>query len=189
MIKSYYEDMAQTGKARLVENHELKAYVYLYIGRNNQPCAAGFSGRRTKPDFSYLFLNEEQKQNHIDKWLDSLRVRKADTEKRQSEKKAFKHGLKPDDILNTCWGYDQTNVDFYQVINVKSDKTVVIRKIGQDHVNREGFSSMSSFVTPCLNDFIGPAMLKRVSIYGIKIHGSATATKWGGKPQYVSWYA
>ena len=63
------------------------------------------------------------------------------------------HTLKVDDILYTSWGYDQTNVSFFQVTGVPSKCYVKIREINRNMAS--GSCSMSGVVTPRIDDFRG----------------------------------
>ena len=52
------------------------------------------------------------------------------------------------DILVSSWGYDQTNIDFYQVVGfTPSGKSVKLIAIESEHVETTGF--MSERVRPC----------------------------------------
>lgn len=133
-------------------------------------------------------------------------------ERRAQAKAKFQNPYKVGDILHHSWGYDQTNCDFYQVVEVKK-ASVVLRKIGAKTVpGSEGF--MSESLMPEKNAFIikgsqaltkhdkdispeNPTIFKRVSFY-IKDDGSLRyyiptpygwCDLWNGKPQYNSWYA
>jgi hypothetical protein len=89
--------------------------------------------------------------------------------------------LKVGDILYSSWGYDQTNIDFYQVVEV-GDKTVKIRKVQQKVVS-EGRGSESVVASP--DHFVGPAMVKRVSQGDcVRIESYASACKWDGHPKH-----
>lgn len=37
------------------------------------------------------------------------------------------HGIKPGDVWRTIWGYDQTNVDFYEVTRVTKTMVTLVR--------------------------------------------------------------
>lgn len=41
-------------------------------------------------------------------------------------------GVKVGDIFYTSWGYEQTNLDFYQVVGLVGKVTVKLRKIAKD---------------------------------------------------------
>lgn len=54
------------------------------------------------------------------------------------------------DILYSSWGYDQTNIDFYQVIKV-TEKTITVKEISY---NLEQAESMSGYKKPIKNSFV-----------------------------------
>ncbi|WP_407226574.1 hypothetical protein [Enterobacter roggenkampii] len=33
------------------------------------------------------------------------------------------------DVFYSCWGYEQTNINFYQVVQVRGKQTVLLREI------------------------------------------------------------
>ena len=66
------------------------------------------------------------------------------------------HGIKVGDIFDDAWGYDQTNIDFYQVVKV-TRKTIVVREIAQ-RKQETGF--MSGKCEPTPNHFTGPEVRK-----------------------------
>lgn len=101
--------------AILTHGEENALAVYQY-GDN---CAVAFRPKAQKPDFRYRFPNAEKRDEYVAKWL-KLQQEHADrVQKRRDERKSFQHTLKVGDILYSSWGYDQTNIDFYQVTAVK----------------------------------------------------------------------
>lgn len=93
-------------------------------------------------------------------------------------------------ILYDSWGYDQTNVDFYQVVEV-TKKNVKVRKIGAELIETDTYDS--GRVKPVKDSFTTEkAMLKRVRNYvtpsGIKfnVNGLSDYTA-GDKGVYCSW--
>ena len=137
----------------------------------------------------------------------------AEAKARKAKARAqFKNPYKVGDILHHSWGYDQTNCDFYQVVEVKK-ASVVLRKIGAKTIpGSEGFMSESlmpekdAFVTKGTQALTredhdiapdNPTIIKRVSFY-VKDDGSLRyfiPVPYGwcdlgeGKPEYRSWYA
>lgn len=104
--------------------------------------------------------------------------------RRQAAKRP--HTLQVGDVLNTCWGYEQTNVEFFQVVAV-SGAMATLREIAASYTET-GF--MSGQKTPHAGKFIGEPIRRRVNASnGVKIDGSSRATPWDGRPQYVSSYA
>ena len=86
-----------------------------------------------------------------------------------------KNSHKVGSIFSTSWGYDQTNVEFYEVTERPSPHFVVIREIGQ---NVEAESWSSNRVTPAPGRYIGDPIRKKITPNGlIKIdHIYATPT-------------
>ena len=94
------------------------------------------------------------------------------------------------DIFNSSWGYDQTNIDFYQIVSV-SGKSVWYRKLKSDQV-RDGF--MCGTCTPIKDNFTDVQVsMARIGVYDdkpyFKITSYACAYPWDGKPQRFSEYA
>jgi len=96
------------------------------------------------------------------------------------ERKQFQHTFKEGDILVTSWGYDQTNVDFYQVTNVIG-KAVEIREIGLKVVGGQG--GPQEDVMPLPNQFIGPPKRKIPTGECLRLNTYSSACPWDGKPE------
>ena len=99
--------------------------------------------------------------------------------------------LKLGDILYSSWGYDQTNIDFYQVTRVLK-ASVEIRRISSKQGPEDGF--MTASVTPVKDYFVGEPMVKRIAYTqsgepNVKIKSYAWAYIWDGRPKRCSWYA
>ena len=69
------------------------------------------------------------------------------------------HPFKVGDILYDSWGFEQTNIDFYQVIDVK-DKTIKITPIEKKSDSAKG--SHTAYVQPVKNAFKGKPMTKKI---------------------------
>ena len=61
-------------------------------------------------------------------------------------------GVKIGDIFSFSWGYEQTNVNYFQVVALKGTKQVIIREISYKTVETIGFDSYK--VRPCKNIFL-----------------------------------
>ena len=97
--------------------------------------------------------------------------------------------IKAGDILNSSWGYDQTNVDFYQVTRVTpSGKTVYVQKVGTRTVRED---VATAYVVPDTNVIEGDVLRRRVNLVNysdtpkvsIAIHSFEYAYPWNGEPQ------
>jgi hypothetical protein len=110
--------------------------------------------------------------------------------------------IKIGSIFAMSWGYDQTNVNFFQVTRM-SGKGVFVREIGQKGVeNTQGF--MCQRVIPIPDQFLdnsqwtakqsfqgNPELFRRLQpdSKAFSIKGRYFASLWDNKPCYSSWYA
>lgn len=62
-------------------------------------------------------------------------------------------GVRVGDLFYGSWGYEQTNVDFFQVVALRGKHTAVLRRIAGEYIG--GFSWMGN-VRPCRDAFTGP---------------------------------
>ena len=62
-----------------------------------------------------------------------------------------KYGVKVGDMFCDTWGYGQTNVDFYQVVDLKGSITVVLKPVKK---NARMIGDMSYMVSPIKDDFL-----------------------------------
>jgi len=161
----------------------------IYFFDHGKPAAMGFGGKRSAPDFHFTFADELKRNNYVSRYIDGLIDRKKAKDDRTAKAKAFEHTLKVDDILYTSWGYDQTNIDFYQVTKVVGKKSVEIRRVHSTTVKTENDHRGADYVIPMKDHFMGKdrgkTRLKRVSEgNSIRIASYAHATPWDGTPKY-----
>lgn len=125
----------------------------------------------------------------------------------------FAHGVKVGDIFETSWGYDQTNVNFFQVIAV-TEKSARVREVYPSTKSTVSSGPMAEdrvYDIPDDGELLPPAeysvfipdnkkgAMKRISVYDfghgkntyIKLSSFATGRKLpsGDFKCYVSWYA
>lgn len=151
---------------------EVRAYE-----KDGKLYAIAWAGKANKPTWHYRFPNRERLDQAIAKLVSDRKSRQEVMQKRQQERSGFKHDLKVGDILYSSWGYDQTNISWYQVVEVK-DKGVVIREIS-------GKSAGGDKVLPDIGNFTGNPMLKMVrNGNSVRISSYASAYPWDGKSKY-----
>jgi hypothetical protein len=143
---------------------------YLFKSYSGLPAVRHFSGRRSKPDNSYKFKTEADRAEWINKkikQIDEMKKRKdAWNAEKKAKKQALLESVKVGDVFYASWGYEQTNIDYYQVVG-KKGQTLTFRKIGSEIVKQTG--PFSANVRPVKDDFIGEPFKKRVSAYSIKL--------------------
>ena len=175
--------------------HDLNVEIYLYE-RNDIPYALAFGGKRNKPDLNYRYRSVERREQSIKEYLDGQRATQQHKAEIQSKRKGFKHGYEIGDLLSYSWGYDQTNVDFFQVVG-RTDSTVTLRAIGGRQIDKgDGWLSMSTHYAAVRDSFLAKSepFTKRVQYsengkgYISMDHGCASLTN-ETEAHYCSWYA
>lgn len=157
--------------------------------------------RFPKPLFNFRFRSVERMNEFCTEWIGRVETNiNSQNElkaKKKEAQKVMNHNFKEGMILYNSWGYDQTNIDFYQVVKSK-EKSVILREIASSTVaGSEGF--MSASVKPVKDYFIGEPILKRINI-SVNYKGSISyhiAAKYGCFCEYAnaesgvysSWYA
>lgn len=147
-------------------------------------CGVAFQAKSNKPLWTWCFKKKEALWKQINESIESrklsLKYKQEQLEKRRNAVPDVKVG----DIFYRSWGYDQTNVNFYQVTAVKG-KSAVVREIGKIYVKVRDGSSDS--VVAAHGKFVGPPMKKRIQGDGRNIHfkmDHGVASLWDGKPKY-----
>jgi hypothetical protein len=98
-------------------------------------------------------------------------------------------------ILVSSWGYEQTNVDFYVVVEMTA-KMVKLLPLHKKTRQEDGYCSMAGTTTATKEtNFRGEILKKKIQNGGyseggyVKIESYAYAKLWDGKKKYESWYA
>ncbi len=167
------------------------AVVYLYNRADGQVCALGYVGTAGKPAFHHRFGGEAFRERFLAEWVAKQQRAAAARAERLLARKSAPHTLKLDDIVYACWGYEQTNVDFFQVVRVVSDRSVAIRAIKAE-IQADGPMAMAGHSTPCRDQFEDDAreMVRQAEGNGVlNVRFKHPASLWTGKPVRCTWYA
>ncbi len=152
-------------------------YEYTSVLGEKRYYLLSFWGRSNKPLINVYYKSDSSRQSKIDELTESARSHKERIQNRREERKQYRHNYKVDDVLVSSWGYEQTNIDFYQVVGV-GEKSIKIRKIGKKQVSSRG---QQDGVVPVRNNFIGPVFTSIPNPHGyVKVHkgGFGSASKW-----------
>ena len=162
-----------------------------------KPIVRIFKGKQSKPFINYYYSTVEKAEARIqvEKNATERRINEeaAEQAKLKAAKTNFKSSFSEGSILTGSWGYDQTNVEFYEVLSVKG-MSVVLQEIGQS-IEEDGFCSGRTM--PNTNIRKGSPVKKRIciSVHGdstyerVKIGSCIRLSLWGGESRYISWYA
>lgn len=182
------KQIALSGATNITEETNELCECYSYTSRQNNPSLLVFkNGKAAKPYIHKHFVNEEQRDNYRGLVIERLTEIANEKAELAKAKKAFKTSIKVGDFINTCWGYEQTNVEFYQVISVaKSGKSIVVREVAKDQNYTTG---MSGTCTPVKDSFISEEVKCRVSLGDNLKIDRQHASLWNQRPvSFSSWY-
>src|SRR5690348_2867959 len=74
----------------------------------------GFHGRAQKPGFHFYYPSAEARAKKIASFLEGRKLTADTKAQRRAERKAWKPDYKVGDLFRTCWGYDQTNIEYFE---------------------------------------------------------------------------
>lgn len=171
--------------ARCVLEHVNGSACYLY-DRGGKPCAVTFLGSSAKVDKMFSFRDEDRRAAWVQEW--KARIEAATNARSVAQQRRTAEGstLVVGDIVYTCWGYDQTNTEFYVVTRRVGKTRVYVRAIKADY---EATGFMSGRTWPAMPiEAVGPETMHIGRGDSININGHH-ASKETGRDHYVSSYA
>lgn len=176
--------------ATKVSDKASDAVVYIYSTKSGRLGAMMFAGKRAKPDQHFTYRTAEAREASVCRYLDGIRAataRKATAAAERREALAKSHGVEVGHIFAASWGYDQTNVDFYEVTAIIGRRMVEVRKIAAIGTDT---GASTGTVVPNSGRYVGEPMRRMVDASrGIKIDTCRWASLWPGRPLYFSDYA
>jgi len=165
--------------------------AYVYASAKGEPCAKTFLGKSLKSKHNFRFLNTAQR----DVWLKDFFSLHGDNERRNEAYKAEQRKnrtspttLKVGDILVSSWGYEQTNIEFYQVVKVVGNNSIDIRRVADDRTSRDG--GFTGMATPIADQFVEETQRRRAGADNtVKFSSFQYASEWDGRPKAWTAYA
>ena len=140
-----------------------------------------FAGKSNDPLWYLIFRSDAERMRKIQASIAARKEVLGYKAKEKAERAALAHTVKVGDIFETNWGYDQTNVNFYEVVEVRG-KQIVAREIAGRISDRSGDAD---YVVPVPGQFVGAPFRALVTSSGFRADGHL-ATKWDGKPAYAT---
>lgn len=181
--------------SRTLSYADINAIVYVYQNKDEKPTALAYKGTTRKPAFHLRFGTDQALGDYVRKWVQAHQTREGERQAQQLAKRDETHTLTVGAVVVSSWGYEQTNIDFYEVVRVVSPKTVVVRQVAASLTQDEepGGSSMTGYKVPKLGEFLEGEPEMQCRARGDRVHairrGGHSACLWDGKPQRCSWYA
>jgi len=145
-----------------------------------------FRGDKTKPVANFYFHTSETREEYIAK-------AKAEVDKRAAvilKRKAAIAEITNEDvpigtIYVSSWGYEQTNIDFFQVVGHKGRTQIVLSPI---HGVRTVTGMDQGRKVPTKDSFKGKEIVKKLGREkAIHLNDYSYCCIWDGTPQYCSW--
>jgi hypothetical protein len=146
-----------------------------------------------KPYANIRFRSLEEREQYIKDQLASHEEHEKRKQEYTEERKGSPELLNtvvPGSIFHYSWGYDQTNCEFYQVIE-RRGYMVLLKELKQESTGADGF--MCDHRTAKKDVFLNDKVLsKKIYFWNGKPHLSfpfGSCSLWDGRPMYCSWYA
>ena len=101
--------------------------------------------------------------------------------------KELNHTFKPGQILVDSWGYEQTNIDFYEITRVTACRVFAKRMTAKIEPNgfMSGYSTPGKILEEKKEIQMTPSRYSKNCV-NFRNH---SASLWDGKPESCSWYA
>lgn len=184
--ESYINSLPENKTLYAFEKEEIVAYAY--TSRKGDPALMVFIGRSNKLSIHSAYFTEENRDKALSSAVTNIQSYQDRKEKRKEER-SKPHTLKVGDIMVSSWGYDQTNIDYYQVTKLIGNTMVEIRSIKDTVVASHGtyqdvMPVKDLFVTPRFDGdtWKTETLRKKVNSSNvISINTYASAYKWDGK--------
>lgn len=148
-----------------------ESVVYLYTAQSGKLAAMGYVGRAVKAAFCYSFGSPKFRAEYVAKWMRDQDAKATAKRERQAAPRALEVG----DVLVATWGYEQTNVDFYEVVRLIGAKSVGLRPI-QRESHQDG--DMTGHAVPLPGEFAGEEFTARPAPDGsVRLNSYSCARK------------
>jgi hypothetical protein len=147
---------------------------------------------KTKKLWAWRFKSQDQMFEYASKDLAARISNKAHDEemkaKRKTENDVLAASIAVGDVFVASWGFEQTNINFYQVVARKGKSSVVLREIAKEDTREGGWAS--AYTKPLVDVFVGDEETHRLIGDWVKFKSFMYAHKTDSqKEHYRSWYA
>ena len=175
-----------SGNPYVIEKH-LSITIVKYE-RKGASVFAAFYNKKSKPFSHYRFDTEELRSKYINSCKESeTRSHENELATLASYEEKRKQ-IDKNTIFVRSWGYDQTNIDFYKVLE-REGEFVTIQEIGQNIFGDDKYNDRGK-CTANPDEIIGEPIRKKISKHAtLSIESYAHCSVWNGEPMYWSSYA
>lgn len=179
-------------EAQRVDHVQACAVSFVYE-RGGRPCYALFKARAGKPFKHHQFGDATKRDEHLSAAVAALTEAAVRRMAERKARAAYRHPLKVGSILYTSWGYDQTNVEFFEVVALPSRSAVELVELQQE---RTATGDMQGKAVPLPGQRKeGATVLRRLVRPGyenramVRLESFRIAGEWDGQPKAWTSYA
>lgn len=155
------KEIARITPADFTEIKRDDALGVLVVASADRLKVMAFKGRKKRHDFYFRFPTQERAEQYVADWLREIEEQAARARARREQP----HPLTVGQVLVSSWGYDQTNIDYYEVVGLAGAHFVLIRPIRAEVKGYCG-QAMSGLCVPVPGDYQGEAIRRRASAEG-----------------------
>lgn len=146
--------------------------AWSYDDDKGRPCLKAFAGSSAKAAINCYYTSTTRRDERLTNWL-SAREAEIQRKKQQRIDANKPRDVEVDDVLRSSWGYDQTNIDYYQVIALIGKSMVELRQIAA--INTQ-LGDMRGESVPDINNFIGQPFKKRCVGKSVSLNSFSSAS-------------
>ena len=182
----HYRSISLPAGAAKVSHKHSDAVAYTF-SRAGSISAVGYRGTAAKPAWHYRFKSEKAREAHVTSFFAAELARATHKAARRVEQLSTPLP-EVGTILKASWGYDQTNIDFYQV-QAASGRMLTLVPLPSIDVTRDGTPYMQGQVTPGTARADAKPFRARWIANSCKVSSCSYASIWNGLPARFSTYA
>jgi len=149
------------GYSLFYSNPELKIDIWASPLSGGKYLAKCFLGRATKPVWYYRLNSQESLQKQVEAQVASVIAREA-MKAEYKAKRQMPVTVNVGDVFKSSWGYEQTNIDYYEVTKIVSPTMIEVTPIW---ANKTETQWLAGQCTPDKGNFKGEPMRKKVQGY------------------------
>lgn len=183
-IPSLGKALVPTGATKVTHNAS-GAVAYLFTNGLGQPCAIAFQRPGAKPAWCHVFASGAAREARVRSLFEAC-ARAIEAKAARKAERLKPHRLQLGHILHCMWGYEQTNVNFYQVTRLIGRNSVELRELCQVIQGGEHWATGKAMPS---DEFKGEPFTRRVdgASQSVRISSYRSARLWDGKA--LAWTA
>lgn len=142
-----------------IGRYHITAFNWSGIQNKTSPALCVFRNNGKKPCVYKRYHTEQDRNEAMHRIIEKSKKEVAEKQIFENLKKEWANPYSIDNLLYCDWGWEQTNIDYYQIVKINKT-TVTIKEIASEIISYN--SSMSGTSRPIKGDFIGDDIVIRI---------------------------